>query len=59
MAIMTILFLADTHLGFDMPQRPRVEKRRRGRDFFENFVRALEPAFKRKVDCVIHGGDLL
>ena len=59
MAIMTILFLADTHLGFDMTQRPRVERRRRGQDFFENFERALEPALNKEVDCVIHGGDLL
>jgi DNA-3-methyladenine glycosylase len=39
-----ILFLADTHLGFDLPERPRVDRRRRGPDFFANFVRALEPA---------------
>ena len=54
-----VLFLSDTHLGFDMPFRPRVRKRRRGPDFFENFHRALEPALKREVDCVVHGGDIL
>lgn len=53
-----ILFLADSHLGFDMPRRPRVERRRRGPDFFRNFDLALRPARERKVDLVIHGGDL-
>jgi len=53
-----ILFLADTHLGFDFPFRPRVERRRRGPDFFKNFRKALEPAYAGEVDAVIHGGDL-
>ncbi len=52
-----ILFVSDTHLGLDMPARPRVERRRRGPDFFDNFERALEAA--RDVDVVVHGGDLL
>ena len=56
---MRVLFVSDTHLGFDMPVRPRVERRRRGSDFFENFERALEPAATGQVDAVIHGGDLL
>jgi len=54
-----ILFLADTHLGIDLPSRPRIKRRRRGPDFFENYERALEPAFRGEVDCVIHGGDVL
>jgi DNA repair exonuclease SbcCD nuclease subunit len=54
-----ILFVADTHLGFDLPFRPRVERRRRGHDFFANFERALEPAHRGEVDLVLHGGDLL
>jgi len=54
-----ILLLADTHIGFDSPSRPRIDRRRRGPDFLENFVRALEPARRREVDFVIHGGDLL
>lgn len=53
-----LLLLADTHLGFDFPFRPRVERRRRGHDFFENFERALRPAHKGEVDLVVHGGDL-
>jgi DNA repair protein SbcD/Mre11 len=54
-----VLLLADTHLGFDAPLRPRVERRRRGPDFFANFERALEPALRGEVDLVVHGGDLL
>jgi len=54
-----ILLVADTHLGFDLPVRPRVERRRRGPDFFACFERALEPALRGEVDLVVHGGDLL
>lgn len=53
-----VLFLADTHLGFDLPVRPRVTRRRRGHDFFANFERALEAALTGRVDFVVHGGDL-
>ena len=53
-----ILFLADTHLGFDLPVKPRVVRRRRGIDFFENYKRALQPALNNEVDLVVHGGDL-
>ncbi|MCP4215191.1 MAG: metallophosphoesterase [bacterium] len=56
---MRILFLSDTHLGFDLPFRPRVERRRRGPDFFKNLDIALEPAHRGEVDAVVHGGDLL
>jgi DNA repair protein SbcD/Mre11 len=54
-----VLFLSDTHLGFDLPSRPRVVRRRRGDDFFRNFERALEPAQIGEIDVVVHGGDLL
>lgn len=53
------LFLADTHLGFDLPFKPRVKRRRRGHDFFANFERAIKPALAGEVDFLIHGGDLL
>lgn len=53
------LLVADTHLGFDFPFRPRIERRRRGPDFFSNFERALQPALRGEVDFVVHGGDLL
>lgn len=54
-----ILLLADTHMGLDLPLRPRVERRRRGLDFLANMRRALEPALNREADLVVHGGDLL
>jgi len=57
--VIKVLLLADTHLGFDLPSRPRVEKRRRGPDFFANTRLALEPALRGDVDLVVHGGDLL
>ncbi len=56
---MRILFLSDTHLGFDLPSRPRVERRRRGEDFFRNYELALAPALRGEADVVLHGGDLL
>jgi DNA repair protein SbcD/Mre11 len=54
-----VLFVSDTHIGFDWPARPRVVRRRRGDDFLQNFERALEPARTGEVDVVVHGGDLL
>jgi DNA repair protein SbcD/Mre11 len=53
-----VLLVADTHLGFDLPFRPRIDRRRRGHDFFANFERALAPALRHEVDLVVHGGDL-
>ena len=57
-SIVRVLLVADTHLGFDLPFRPRIVRRRRGHDFFANFQKALEPALRGEVDLVIHGGDL-
>ena len=54
-----ILFLSDTHIGIDSPARPRINRRRRGDDFFENYLTALKPALEGRVDLVVHGGDLL
>jgi DNA repair protein SbcD/Mre11 len=56
---MRVLFVSDTHLGLDMPTRPRVVRRRRGDDFFRNFERALDIARRGDIDVVVHGGDLL
>jgi DNA repair protein SbcD/Mre11 len=53
-----IIFLADSHLGFDYPLRPKKEKRRRGIDFFHNFDEVLSYAKNNNADLVIHGGDL-
>lgn len=56
--VVRILFLADTHLGFDLPVRPRIERRRRGHDFLANYATALRPALAGEVDLVVHGGDV-
>ena len=53
-----LLFFADTHLGFDLPLRPRVVRRRRGPDFFDSFESVLNAAIQYQVDGVVHGGDL-
>jgi exonuclease SbcD len=54
-----ILFLADTHLGYDLPFRPRIKRRRRGPEFFANFERSLNFALRHRMDAIVHGGDLL
>jgi exonuclease SbcD len=57
-SVVRILLLADTHLGFDLPVRPRIERRRRGHDFLANYATALEPALAGEVNLVVHGGDV-
>ena len=59
MGLIRILLIADTHLGFDLPFCPRIQRRRRGPEFFANFERALKPALNGQVDAVVHGGDVL
>lgn len=56
--VIRILFLADTHLGFDLPTIERVRRRRRGHDFLANYAAALQPALAGEVDLVVHGGDV-
>jgi exonuclease SbcD len=58
MSDVRILLLADSHLGFDLPLQPRVERRRRGHDFLANYAAALQPALDGDVDVVVHGGDV-
>jgi len=53
-----ILFLADSHLGFDYSVHPKKDRRRRGHDFFANFDLIISFAKENKIDMVIHGGDL-
>ena len=53
-----ILLLADTHLGFDMPVRPRIERRRRGHDFLANYTAVLAQALAGEIDLVVHAGDV-
>ena len=56
--VIRILLLADTHLGFDLPLNPRINRRRRGHDFLANYAAALQPALDGEVDLVVHGGDV-
>lgn len=56
--MLRILFLADSHLGCELPDRPRRGRRRRGHDFLDNYQLALAPAQRGVVDLVIHGGDV-
>ncbi len=55
--MLKIVFFADTHLGVDYPIKPKVDRRRRGEDFFDNYKRVLNYAIESKVDLVLHGGD--
>jgi len=59
MPSLRVLLVADSHIGLDLPRRPRIARRRRGHDFLASFTRALAPARRGEVDLVVHGGDLL
>jgi len=52
------IFLADSHLGIDWPSKPRVHRRRRGDDFYGNYLTVLGRAAEEGVDFLLHGGDL-
>jgi len=54
---MRIVLFGGTHLGFDYPLRPRVDRRRRSPDFFDNYHRVLHYAARTRPDLVVHGGD--
>jgi DNA repair exonuclease SbcCD nuclease subunit len=53
-----VLLLADSHLGFDHPLRPRIARRRRGHDFLANHRQACQAAIEKRVDALVHGGDV-
>lgn len=53
-----VLFVSDSHLGLDLPARPRVDRPRRGDDLFESFERALAPLASGEAGILVHGGDL-
>ncbi|MCA8959635.1 MAG: DNA repair exonuclease [Planctomycetes bacterium] len=57
MSIHVVLF-ADSHLGFDDPVRPTTQRRRRGDDFFANYLRVVDHVLSERPDLVVHGGDL-
>ena len=56
--MLKIVFFADTHLGVDYPINPKVNSRRRGIDFFNNYQKVLNYAIEIQTDLVLHGGDL-
>ncbi len=49
---------ADSHIGADLPARPRTSRPRRGDDLVESFGRVMHGAIEREVDLVIHAGDV-
>ena len=52
------VLVADTHLGFDLPLHPRLERRRRGEDFFANYHRVLDHVLATHPHVLVHGGDV-
>lgn len=53
-----ILHTADSHIGVDLPARPRRFGARRGDDIVRSFERVLALAQEHAADLVIHAGDL-
>ncbi|MCC6385842.1 MAG: metallophosphoesterase [Dehalococcoidia bacterium] len=53
-----IVLFGDTHLGFDLPGRARIDRRRRGHDFAANFERVLDHIRRTRPHAVVHGGDV-
>lgn len=53
-----MVFFADTHLGFDDPASPRIDRRRRGPDFMQSFLDVLEFTRQSRPHFLVHGGDL-
>lgn len=53
-----ILHLADSHIGAELPARPRSSGPRRGDDFVNSYQRVLERAREYDVDLILHCGDL-
>ncbi len=48
---------SDTHLGFDLPGKARIERRRRGDDFAANFRTVVDYA-RDNADVLVHLGDV-
>lgn len=54
-----ILHLADSHIGSQLPARPRRrDERRRGDDIVHSYQRVLQRAREFDVDLVLHAGDV-
>ena len=54
----SFLHLADSHIGVDLPARPRTDRPRRGDEIIAGYRQGLAPALRGEVDLVIHAGDL-
>ena len=60
MGLVKILFLSDTHLGFDFPFATLGLNAAAAELIFSPmWIARSSPARKGEVDCVVHGGDLL
>ena len=55
---LTILHLADSHIGADLPRRRRGGRRRRGDDLVDSYHTALGRAGEFDVGLIIHAGDV-
>lgn len=53
-----ILHLADSHIGAQLPARPRTDRPTRGDDFVHSYRRVLLRAREFDVDLVVHAGDV-
>ncbi|MFO0838927.1 MAG: metallophosphoesterase family protein [Phycisphaerae bacterium] len=53
-----VLHVSDSHIGSQLPGRPRAAARTRGHDLIDSFHRALQFAREQPTDLVIHTGDL-
>lgn len=53
-----IIVTGDTHLGFDLPQKPKVIKPRRGFDFTRNFEKVIKHTIDNNADLLLHLGDV-
>ena len=49
---------ADSHIGADLPVRPRCGRPRRGDDLVASFRRVMRRAIEQGCDLVIHAGDV-
>ena len=56
--LLRILHIADSHIGAQLPARPRSRRPRRGDDFIASFRRVLDRAREFDVDLVLHAGDV-
>ncbi len=57
-APLTVLHLADSHIGAELPARRRRGAHRRGDDFIDSYHRALSVAGRVRPDLVLHAGDV-